>query len=464
MGERAVLTDPARKIWDFFSSVKLTVVLLLSLAATSIIGTLIPQNRSLPVYLQEYGGFLFKTFSFFDLFDMYHSWWFQFLILLLTINVVICSLNRFSATWKIVLVKNPAFKVKRFRSIQDKVEFADVRSPEQLQKIYEPAIQKRFGYSRTEKTDKGFCIFAEKWRWTRFGVYTVHFSVVLLLTGGLIGSIFGFEGSVNIPEGKSINSIHLKNSMQSEKLNFTIRCDKFKVSFYESGMPKEYRSSLVVLENEKPVLKKDIIVNSPLRYKGISVFQASYGMLAPKKLDLNIRSVKTDKIYHKKTRIGEPFNIPENNGRFMIKDYIPSFDFRGHDIGEVFVGIYTPENGKDENIILPLRFPSFDRMRRGAFIFSVENYTPNYYTGLQVTKDPGVWVVYSGFIMMIIGFYITFFMSHQRICVEVFQKGKKSNVMVAGRANKNKLGMRNKMQKLAGILAGRDIPIANEHK
>ena len=57
-----------------------------------------------------------------------------------------------------------------------------------------------------------------------------------------------------------------------------------------------------------------------------------------------------------------------------------------------------------------------------------------YYTGLQVTKDPGVWVVYSGFITMILGIIITFFMSHQRLYVEVGLEGKKSKVMVAGTA------------------------------
>ena len=69
-------------------SVKLTVVVLLSLAATSIVGTVIPQNESPDAYLREYGEFLYRIFSAFDIFDMYHSWWFQFLLLLLTMNVV----------------------------------------------------------------------------------------------------------------------------------------------------------------------------------------------------------------------------------------------------------------------------------------------------------------------------------------------------------------------------------------
>ena len=83
------------RIWKFFTSIKLTVVLLISLAATSIVGTLIPQNENPAAYIQAFGEFAFQLFSLLGLFDMYHSWWFQTLILLLTANIVVCSIDRF---------------------------------------------------------------------------------------------------------------------------------------------------------------------------------------------------------------------------------------------------------------------------------------------------------------------------------------------------------------------------------
>jgi cytochrome c biogenesis protein len=88
-------------------------------------------------------------------------------------------------------------------------------------------------------------------------------------------------------------------------------------------------------------------------------------------------------------------------------------------------------------------------MQKGDMVISVSEYARRYYTGLQVTKDPGVWVVYSGFILLIIGCYITFFMSHQRLCIDIVKKGKKCRVMVSGTANKSKLGMQNKIKRIS---------------
>ncbi len=97
------------KIWKFFSSVQVTVVVLLTLAGTSIIGTFIPQNQNPMDYIQAYGEFAFKLFSILGLFDMYHAWWFLLLLLILTVNIVVCSVDRFPATWKIVSRRRKGF-------------------------------------------------------------------------------------------------------------------------------------------------------------------------------------------------------------------------------------------------------------------------------------------------------------------------------------------------------------------
>lgn len=445
-------SDLLKPIWGLFASVTLTVVVLFSLAATSIIGTLIPQNETATAYVQAYGEFLYRIFYILDIFDMYHSWWFQFLLMVLATNVVVCSIDRLSATWKIIFAKNPSFNLSRFQRQPNREKFTTTRLPANFKDACTGIISKRFRFHRVDENDTGYRIFAEKGRWTRLGVYSVHLSVLILLIGGVIGSLFGFEGYVNIPEGQTIDTIRLRFSGQIKPLGFGIRCDDFDVQFYDTGAPKEFRSSLTIIENGKPVIEKDIIVNDPLRYKGINIFQSSYGTLSANGATLQFKSKATGLVYAVPVTVGQPASIPENGGEVLITAYRDTFNFRGHNIGEIFIGKLSPKNGPDIEIVLPLRFPEFDKMRKDQWMISVTDPKYRYYTGLQVTDDPSIWIVYSGFIMMILGCFVTFFMTHQRVCVEVVHKGEGSTVWVSGIANKNKLGMDRKVQQLSEIL------------
>jgi len=443
-------------VWKFFASVRLTVIVLLTLAGTSIIGTLIPQNASPGDYFQKYGEFWYRLFYGLGIFDMYHSWWFRTLLLILTVNIIVCSIERLSATWKIIF-KEPSFNLPKFKNLPYKEEFTADYAGNNLKEKYESFVAKHYRYSKTEATESGFCIFAEKGRWTRLGVYIVHVSVIFLLIGGLIGSIFGFEGFVNIPEGEKRNQIRLRKTLEPRTLDFEIQCDKFHVSFYNTGAPKEYRSELTILENGKPMKKKSIIVNDPLRYRGINIFQSSYGTIVPdagalkgKEIEISITGKETGLVYNKKVIFGgEAIELPEGLGKFAVKNFQEHYDFMGHDLGETFIGELTHPEEKPVEIAMPLGHPNFDKMRRGKVTVTVTDYPYIYYTGLQITKDPGVLIVYFGFIVMIIGIFITFFTSHESIFLEVSETDKKYRVRLSGGANKNKIGMEIKVRKLA---------------
>ena len=461
-------------VWQFFVSVKLTVFLLLSLAVTSIIGTVIPQNADPEVYFHKFGSFWFRLFEVLDIFDMYHAWWFQMLLFLLIVNIVVCSIDRLSATWKLVFPKNHTFNLGRFEKQKKKEQFSLDALPDELEAKFTSFAARRFSRQQVDRTGDGFVVFAEKWRWTRLGVYIVHVSVILLIIGAIIGSLFGFEGFVNIPEGESVDHVRLRNSGRVQPLGFTIRNEDFDISFYDTGAPKEFRSSLTILENDREILKKDIIVNDPLRYKGISIFQASYGEMAPEKdpahdfsmeeIHLNFTIRASGMVYKRKAAIGTPVEIPEGLGSFTLTTFNPNAEFRGQEIGAALVGKLTPAQGEPVEVLLPLHFPNFDKMRRGEVVISVadqkkETFSPvkkkdvRYYTGLEVNADPGVWVVYSGFIIMIAGCFITFFMSHQQICIAVVRKGNKSHIRVMGITNKNKIGLQRRVGKIAEHLA-----------
>ena len=439
----------ARRIWKYFASIRLTIFLLSALAATSIVGTLIPQNAEPAAYFQEYGETFYRLFNAAGMFDMYHSWWFRLLLVLLTVNIVVCSIERLSTTWKIVFTRNPKFNPEQFRNNHDAIRFSAPAPVQSLKEPYAAAAGRGFGFHKVEAFENGFRVMAERGRWTRLGVYTVHLSVVLLLCGGLIGSIFGFDGSANIPVGEVIDSVRLRNSGKAHQLPFQIRCDDFSVSYYDTGAPKEYRSRLTVIEQGKPVLNKDIIVNDPMRYKGINVFQASYGTMPPREVVLEFTSGESGQSYEKKSVIGNPVELPEGGGSFELKGFQERYSFRNMNLGQTFMGVLTDAQGKAETILMPVQYPSFDKMRKGAWSVSVKGFKPVYYTGLQITGDPGVLLVYAGFIVMIIGCFITFFMSHLRLFVEVTGNGNKSRVLVSGSASKNRIGMQKRLKKLA---------------
>ena len=264
----------------------------------------------------------------------------------------------------------------------------------------------------------------------------------------------------------------LMNSMETRSLDFEIRCDDFNIAFYPSGQPSEYRSSLTILENGVPVIQKDIIVNDPLRHKGINIFQSSYGELPPeetfpedltgKDIVLEFTNRESGMTYPRKVAFGEQIQIPEGKGAFLLKEYKKSNNFSGQDIGPGLIGVWMPPGGNPEEILLPVRFRNFDKMRGAEFFISISSETlgtsarsePVYYTGLQVTRDPGVWVVYAGFLLMIIGCIVTFFMSHQQLCIEVERDQEGFNVAISGTANKNRPGLQRKLDILADSIGG----------
>lgn len=441
--------DSAHQLWNFFASVKLSVVILLSLAVTSIIGTVIPQNESPMLYHQKFGDGLFKLFSTLDIFDMYHSWWFRFLLCMLTVNIIVCSINRLSTTWKIIFPKKPSFNINRFRKAKNRQQWSATGSVEQVKDVTSPWLSKRFNRFTVESSENGYILFGEKNRWTRLGIYAVHLSIILMIAGGMVGSLFGFDGFVNIPEGESVDSILRRNNQPEVKLNFKIKCDDFDLTLYESGLPKEYRSSLSLIRNDQTIIQKNIIVNDPLRFEGINIFQSSYGKMPATQLNVTFTEKASGMIYNKEATMASPIEMPGNSGTLIVEDFRPNFSFRGINLTNTFLCRMIPRQGDPEHIIIPADFPRFDMMRQGDFIISISNTDFKYYTGLQVTKDPGVPIVYVGFLFMIIGCYVTFFMFHQKLCIEISTDRGKTAVMIAGISEKNKPGMNAVIRRLS---------------
>ncbi len=117
------------------------------------------------------------------------------------------------------------------------------------------------------------------------GVSISHLSILIILIGGLMGSLFGFRAFVNILEGETADRVFVRGAKGEHSLSFSfgLRLDDFRFLSYDLPRPeklvKEYSSVISVLENGKEVLKQTVRVDHPLHYQGIAFYQSSYGAL-----------------------------------------------------------------------------------------------------------------------------------------------------------------------------------------
>jgi len=104
-----------------------------------------------------------------------------------------------------------------------------------------------------------------------------------------------------------------------------------------------------------------------------------------------------------------------------------------------------------ERIIL-FRHPRFDAMKRDKYIISAIDFVPRYYTGLQVTRDPGVGTVYAGFVLLMAGCLVALMLSHKQLWIKLDIRGGKTRVQVAGNTNKNAFVFERHIERMAGYL------------
>ena len=431
------------KMWRFFSSIKLTITLLLLLAAVCVIGTLVPQNQEPAMYVTKYGKALASVILSSRISDMFHSWWFQLMLCLLTMNVFICSYDRLSTTWKTILTKTPVYSKESFQKADYVEQLTIPSSAEKIIPAVQNYLQKHFNVVYTEQTEEETTLFAEKGRWSKIGAHIVHLGIILLLFGALIGSVFGYDGYMMLGEGDHSDKVMIDNGAHMVQLDFAVQCDSFTVEFYPSGMPKRYTSVLTLLKNGQPILTQDVEVNSPLRYEGVNFFQSTYGTMPPKEAVISALDKRTGKTSSAVVKMGEGFTLPDEKSIFTLMAFVPHMDSTDGTmhIDDVFVGYYQPSEGPVREVVLPLKMPAFDELRSDDVVFSIAGVKQDYYTGLQVTKDPGVGLVYVSFILLLLGCVVVFFIPFKRVCVRIRSNGENTDIDMVITSGKYKMAL-----------------------
>ena len=436
---------------NLFRSLKLTITLLILLAILSIIGTLISQNAPRPEYIQRYGTDLYNVLDFFNLFDMYHSWWFSAILLLLVINLITCSIQRLPGILTQVFREPDTYELKdsMLRGLPY-VEKVRISNPLGREGEIQSRIIKKWSTTPNRiEAESAITLYSEKGRFSRLGVPLTHLSILIILIGGLIGSFWGFRGFVNILEGDTIDRVYFKIRDQdvAKPLDFKVRCDDFNITYYnlpgKEKHVKDYTSVLSILEDGKEVLKRTVEVNHPLHYKGLAFYQSSYGAINHISLRVQRKGQKEMTILRMDE--GETVPIPNSNVQIQLLRYVPQV----HTFGEgVQVALFEPNQMPRTGWVLK-GLPKFDQQSIDDFILTFEGVTSREYSGLQVTKDPGVWVVWIGSGLMIFGLIVSFFFSHQRVWARI-PKDSEGEIVLAGSANKNRVAFEKTFGQLVG--------------
>ncbi len=418
----------------FFSSVHLAIFLLIALAVTSIIGTIIPQGQSQQFYLDNFGPTMSKLTKILHLNDTYHSWWYLSLLALFSTNLIVCTLKRLPFTLKLFKKDNLAVSsdyltrmpYKRIWRVKD-----GVLDNELMQKLLSTFQKKAGSFQKKPNVDGGTLFLVEKGKWSYWGLYGVHLSILIIFLGAVFGSFYGFKGRIMLMEGETTDHAVRFDTAAPIPLGFSIRCDHFFVSFYDNGAPKEFRSDLTILEKGKEVLHKAILVNDPLEYKGVTFYQASYQAIP----EVTIRVASS-------TGIQRSFIIPafqkvswpESSMTLALLKYIPNI--HGVPAARIWIG-----DGTGQGHALWVLQGRTEKYTRGdtTYELSLVSASERYMTGLQVKKDPGVWIVWLGCTALILGFAIVFWVPHRRSWLWVGPKDGETQVILSGQTNKNKI-------------------------
>ncbi len=394
---------PKSWLWGSLTSIRLTVALLLILAGVAIVGTLVPQQQPLELYLRQYGetlgGLLWRS----GLGTVYYSFWFLVPISLLALNILACLIQGLPQAVRRTL---RPLSVETALSLPErgKIAWPAGFDPHRQVKI---TWRRELGQPRKVTLEDKEVYLYERGRGRPLGPYLVHLALLLILAGGLIGKFWGLEGSLPMLEGESAQAIRLDNKVIMP-LPFQVRLDKFQVEYYQQGgTPKEFRSDLSFLKDNNEVYRATCRVNEPVSFGGLTFYQASYGSEASGPIRLKVREKGREQTLE--APFGKMTELPGGGAQIMpvrvdgnLQGYGPAVQLALR-TGAGHPRIFWLVQGHPELSEPP-----------EPYQITPESIPFQFYSVFQVKRDPGVLWVYAGFLLLLPGFYLAFFRPAQR--------------------------------------------------
>jgi cytochrome c biogenesis protein len=274
----------------------------------------------------------------------------------------------------------------------------------------------------------------------------VHASLLLVFLGSNIDALLGWRGFLTLTRGQQSSEVKPQNG-SPRHLPFAVRCDGAGQENYADGTPKRWWSDLAIIKDGQVVLRKQIVVNDPLIYAGVRFYQASYGKSG--KIDkLVLTATPRDGHAPQKIAIGLEETIPlDSDIRVRLAEFIPDYVVSD---GQVYARSNELENpaahlvvesrksGQTINVWLP-PIPGFEQNASSPYSFEGKDVQMAYFTGLEVSHEPGQWLVWAGVVLMGIGLAVVFYFVHTRLWVVPERDARgQLQLWIGGTANKNK--------------------------
>ncbi len=427
-----------RKAYEWFISLRCAIYIIIAIATLAIVGTLLPQGMLEEVLREELGeGSLgVKLLVWLGLTDFYHSPMFQGLLVLLAVNMLLCTVERFPKTVKRWSQGETHLSGEELMRFSHARMYSSERSYDEVVTAVEEIMrEKRWHRSRSGGSTEGGEADGRslrrsyvKHRYAPFAVYVVHLSILVILLGGIVGSLWGFKGMMTIIEGETATLVRPIRGTRAIVLPFEVRCDDFEAQFYPDGSPREVASQVSIVEHGREVRRAIIRVNHPLTHRGLRFSQATYGSVVNRAV-VALSDADTGTPLYELTLVPDREEvIPGTAKMIQLLDYQDNLGGFGP-----AVAIGMVEDGQEpEGAWALLRFPHFHGSQLGPYRVMLRDVSLSSYTGLQVVYDPGRWIVVSGLVFLTCSVLLTFYTAMRKVVVVVEDGGRERRIYLAG--------------------------------
>lgn len=292
--------DTAVLAWRRLRRMSTALILLFALAVASILATFVPQEPLVPTTVAEWrsgeagpGEAVAAAFDAASLFDVFGSWWFAALTVLLFVSLTGCLVPRWRGFARTVR-RQPAAGRNLDRLTNHRVLTTDLPAEEVLaaaERVLDEHGFRRRRLDASETASGAAQVAGERGHWREGGSLVFHTSFYVLLAGAVIAHSFGFIGQINIAEGSSFAETRIAYGLVEpgryfgleDHRGFVVTLDDFTVRYHDADiaggfLASDFVSTITISEAGEPVRTEQVRVNHPITHDGMKIYQARFGM------------------------------------------------------------------------------------------------------------------------------------------------------------------------------------------